>query len=113
METNDFSSSEIILHLPAVGCVGPLLTLRHPCHYVTREIRQALQILAEAISALIQPAQSVVGICRDPHDDYILSCSIEASVAYLVTGDSDLLELQQFRGTRIVTPRDFEMLFEE
>jgi putative PIN family toxin of toxin-antitoxin system len=77
------------------------------------ETRQVLRILAEAISALIQPAQPVSGICRDPDDDPILSCAIAASADYLVTGDSDLLELREFRETRIVAPREFELLLED
>jgi putative PIN family toxin of toxin-antitoxin system len=77
------------------------------------ETRQVLRILAEAISALVQPAQPVSGICRDPDDNNILSCIIAASADYLVTGDSDLLELREFRGTRIVSPRDFELLLED
>ena len=77
------------------------------------ETRQVLRILAEAISALVQPAQPVSGICRDPGDDQILSCTLAANADYLVTGDSDLLELLEFRGTRIVAPRDFELLLED
>jgi putative PIN family toxin of toxin-antitoxin system len=77
------------------------------------ESRQVLRILAEAISALVQPAQPVSGICRGPNDDPILSCALAASADYLVTGDFDLLELREFRGTRIVAPRDFELLLED
>ena len=77
------------------------------------ETRQVLRILAEAISALVQPVQPVSGICRDPDDDPILSCARAASADYLVTGDSDLLELREFQGTRIVAPRDFELLLED
>jgi len=77
------------------------------------ETRQVLRILAEAISALVQPARPISGICRDPDDDNILSCAIAASADYLVTGDSDLLELREFRGTQIVAPRDFELLLED
>ncbi len=77
------------------------------------ETRQVLRILAEAISALVQQAHPVSGICRDPDDDHILSCSIAASADYLVTGDSDLLELREFRGTRNISPRDFELLLED
>ena len=50
-------------------------------------------------------------VCRDPEDDAILACALEARVDYLVTGDEDLLELKVFKGIRIVTPRDFEILF--
>ncbi len=77
------------------------------------ETSQVLRILAEAISALVQQAHPVSGICRDPDDDHILSCTIAANADYLVTGDSDLLELREFRGTRILAPRDFELLLED
>jgi putative PIN family toxin of toxin-antitoxin system len=77
------------------------------------ETRQVLRILAEAISALVQPAQPVSGICRDQDDDHILACAIAVNADYLVTGDSDLLELREFRGIRIVSPRDFELLLED
>ena len=77
------------------------------------ETSQVLRILTEAISALVQPAQPVSGICRDPDDDHILSCALAADAEYLVTGDSALLELREFRGTRILSPRDFELLLED
>jgi putative PIN family toxin of toxin-antitoxin system len=77
------------------------------------ETRQVLRILAEAISALVQPAQPVSGICRDQDDDRILACAIAVNADSLVTGDSDLLELREFRGIRIVSPRDFELLLED
>ena len=77
------------------------------------ETRQVFRILTQAISALVQPTQPVSGICRDPDDDSILSCTLAANADYLVTGDSDLLELREFRGTRIVSPRDFELLLED
>lgn len=41
------------------------------------------------------------------------SCALEAEADYLVTGDVDLLELRTFKGIRIVTPRDFEMFFND
>ena len=77
------------------------------------ETKQALRILTEAVSDIVKPSQTLSGICRDPDDDNILSCIIAASADYLVTGDSDLLQMRDFRGTRIVTPRDFEILFED
>ena len=76
------------------------------------ETRQALRILAETISGLVQPDPLVPGICRDPDDDNILSCAIAASADYLITEDSDLLDLREFRRTRIMSPQDFELLLE-
>jgi len=55
----------------------------------------------------------VQSVCRDPGDDAILACALEARADYLVTGEVDLLELKNFEGIRIVNPRDFEMLFND
>jgi putative PIN family toxin of toxin-antitoxin system len=75
------------------------------------EARSALRIVSEAIDDVVHPSQSVQSVCRDPDDDAILACALEARADYLVTGDVDLLELKVFKEIRIVTPRDFELLF--
>ena len=77
------------------------------------EARSALQIVSEAMHSIVLPSQSEQGVCRDPDDDAILACALEARADYLVTGDVDLLELKTFKGIRIVTPRDFEMFFND
>lgn len=43
----------------------------------------------------------------DPDDNKFLECAFEANAQYLVSGDSDLLELGKFRGTEVVTPDGF------
>ena len=81
---------------------------------ITRnEVRSILQIVSEAMHSVVSPSQSVQGLCRDPDDDSILACALEAGADYLVTGDVDLLELKIFKGIRIVTPREFELLFND
>jgi len=77
------------------------------------EARSALQIVSEATHSVVRPSQLVQSICRDPDDDAILACALEAGADYLVTGDLDLLELKTFKGIRIITPRDFEMFFND
>jgi len=81
---------------------------------ITRnEAQSALQIVSEAMHSVVRPSQTVQGICRDPDDDAILACALEAGADYLVTGDVDLLELKTFKGIRIVTPREFELVFDD
>ncbi len=75
------------------------------------EARSALQLVSETMHRMVRPLEIVEGICRDPDDDAILACALGAEADYLVTGDTDLLELKIFRGIRIVTPREFELLF--
>ncbi len=77
------------------------------------EARSALKIVSEAMHSIVLSSQSEHGVCRDPDDDAILACAFEARADYLVTGDMDLLELKIFKGIRIVTPRDFEILFND
>lgn len=46
-------------------------------------------------------------LCRDKNDLHVLGLAQHSSAAYIVTGDKDLLELVQYKSTRIVTPREF------
>ena len=62
---------------------------------------------------MVSLSQRVDGICRDREDDAILACALSAEADYLVTGDTDLLELGTFKGIKIITPRDFELLFND
>ncbi len=78
-----------------------------------QQIRESQQIILEAAHLVEPPSFLVKGVCRDPDDDRILSCAVAAKVDYLVSGDSDLLELQEFQGIKMFSPRAFEMLFED
>jgi uncharacterized protein len=42
-------------------------------------------------------------VCRDPDDDAVLACAKAAQVDLIVSGDEDLLVLQQFEGIAVVT----------
>lgn len=45
--------------------------------------------------------------CRDPKDDYLLELAVQSHAIYLVSGDKDLLVLQQVEGCRIMTYSQF------
>ena len=45
--------------------------------------------------------------CRDPKDDKFLELAVASKADFLITGDSDLLVLNPFRKTRILTMADF------
>lgn len=46
-------------------------------------------------------------ICRDPDDDGILNLALISSSEFIVTGDKDLLVIENYKGIKIVTPRSF------
>lgn len=58
-------------------------------------------------SDMVTVDQFLPGTGRDRKDDKFLACALEAKVAYLVTGDEDLLVLNEYQGIKIVTPREF------
>jgi putative PIN family toxin of toxin-antitoxin system len=77
-----------------------------------QEKESALALIAEAAPDSVEPSETPAGARRDTDDDHVLACAVEAEAAYLVTGDKDLLHMKTFRGIRIVTPREFELLFD-
>jgi predicted nucleic acid-binding protein len=52
-------------------------------------------------------AGTLSGICRDPKDDFILECAQTGNADLIVTGDKDLLSLERFGATEILTPRQY------
>ncbi len=61
----------------------------------------------EAVADMVTPVE-VPRVCRDPDDDEILAIAVAGDVDVLVTGDSDLLELGEFEGIRIVTVAELD-----
>lgn len=65
-------------------------------------------ILAPLIQSmeLIEPV-SQLEICRDPDDDKFINCAKDSHALYIVSGDKDLLVLQQIENIQIVTAKQF------
>ena len=55
---------------------------------------------------LIQPGEATMGVCRDPDDEKFIDCFLAAKADWLVSGDRDLLELED-RRVRVLSPRAF------
>lgn len=63
-------------------------------------------------ATIVEPTIPVSLISRNPADDRILECCLEANAHYLITGDRrDLLPLGSFRETSIVTAAEFLSAF--
>jgi len=73
--------------------------------------------LLELLSLMDQFAEIVevhseVTICRDPKDNFLLALAKDSDADYLVTGDMDLLEIEVFESTRIITFKELEKILE-
>ena len=72
-----------------------------------------LKTLISGIAAFVSRAILVnprrgLSICRDPEDNMLLECCLEARASILVSGDRDLLDLRDLPfDLRVLTPRQF------
>ena len=69
------------------------------------ELSRFLETIAEKYK--IEPQHF---INRDPKDDFLLDLISASKADYLVTGDKDLLSLNPFETTTILTASDFEKI---
>ncbi|RYY90000.1 MAG: putative toxin-antitoxin system toxin component, PIN family [Chitinophagaceae bacterium] len=67
---------------------------------------EALMIVLHSKAIFIE-VHSVVTACRDPKDNFLLSLCKDGRATHLITGDLDLLEIQKFGRTKIVTIKDY------
>jgi len=63
-----------------------------------------IERMATIVGGLTGPFPSIT---RDPGDDYLITHAVLHAIDYLVTGDKDLLVLEEVAGVRIVSPAEF------
>jgi uncharacterized protein len=74
----------------------------------TPELAQdTLALLRGEAELVLVPARERLVVTGDPEDDLVLATGRLARAAYLVTGDQGLLDLGEYEGMRIVSPRQF------
>ena len=59
------------------------------------------------LSHLVTGEHAFAGASKDPDDDKYIAAAIEGRAQFVVAGDSDLLDLKECEGIRIVSPRAF------
>lgn len=70
-------------------------------------LRDLLQSVAERIAPI---EEAIPSIGRDRKDDYLIAYAVVGEADYLVTGDKDLLVLEEIAGVRILTTVAFATL---
>jgi uncharacterized protein len=74
--------------------------------YFQKDKVDNLMIFLREIGEVVD-SQSIVLACRDPKDNYLLALAKDSNANFLITGDRDLLILESFERTKIVTYQDF------
>ena len=68
-----------------------------------------LLLLINQLAEVIE-VKSKVDACRDPKDNFLLALCLDGKADYLVTGDEDLLVLEEFHNTTIQNYQAFKLL---
>lgn len=74
--------------------------------YMTADPHVLLELL-DKDAELVSGRVVLQGLCRDPKDDKFIACAAEGSADFIITGDSDLLDMVQVEQIEIIRPYDF------
>ncbi len=89
-------SSAILLELATV--------LKGKFDWHETEVADAIRVIGYC-SKSVEPTSFIKEIRDDP-DNRVLECAVEGGADFIVSGDHHLLELESFRGVRIMKARD-------
>lgn len=82
----------------------PKIALRH--RWTEEQIRTFVDLLASQ-AVLTRGELLLTVIADDPADNRYLECAVEGQADFLVTGDRLLLNLGEYQGITMLTPRAF------
>lgn len=69
-------------------------------------VNQAINSIRE-FTSVVSDLPRLNVIQEDPDDNLVLACAVKAKANYLVTYDPHLLNLKEYRGIKILKPKDF------
>jgi putative PIN family toxin of toxin-antitoxin system len=80
--------------------------------YYTEEDRTRFVALVMALSEVVELPETIPRVCRDPDDDRVIACAVVGEADVIVSGDDDLLGLEQVGDIPILTAAQFLDLLE-
>jgi putative PIN family toxin of toxin-antitoxin system len=60
-----------------------------------------------ALAEIVADSGVAAGVSRDPDDDRYVAAALEGRAGFIVSGDRDLLALQEHQGILLITPQMF------
>jgi len=98
------SEHEIIL---CAGLLEEVLTNLRTKIGLPAGVVEGIRSLFQEYATLVEPVSLPEDICRDPDDVKVLGLAVASGANCIVTGDKDLLVLEEWQGVSILTPRAF------
>ena len=69
-----------------------------------QQVEELVTLLAEISEGIPTITMEIPAVTRDPKDDYLIAYALVGRADYLVTGDVDLLILEEVEDVEILTP---------
>jgi len=92
-----FISRDILLEFEAV-------ISRDKFGFMDEEINTIIEAIV-SLSEIVNPEIEVDVVRADPDDNKILECAVASNASYIVSGDRHLLDLKEYSGIKIITPK--------
>jgi putative PIN family toxin of toxin-antitoxin system len=77
-------------------------------YFTPEQIAEFFELLEESSENVV--LKTKIDLCRDLKDNYLLSLAIDSNADFLITGDSDLLVLNEIENTSMISFHDFEKM---
>lgn len=106
----DVVVSEVILAEYQALLLRPQIQKRHQAS--VEQVKTLIDDIRD-LAFLVHPAESLSVVTTDPDDNMFLECAVEGNADYIISGDSDLLEIHEYRGIQILRPVEFITVIEQ
>jgi putative PIN family toxin of toxin-antitoxin system len=64
------------------------------------------------VATVVEPHHTLDVVTEDPADNRVLECAIAGGASFIVTGDSHLFKIKEYRGIVILQPAEFLAIVE-
>lgn len=58
-------------------------------------------------SKIVYPKKKLKIVKKDPSDNKIIECALEAKASFIISGDKHLLKVKEYKGIKIISPKKF------
>lgn len=79
-------------------------------HFSLQKLGSAESLMQESF-LIVQP-EKTISVLDDDDDNRVLEAAVAGACGYIVTGDTDLLRLKEYKGITIMTPAEFLALLD-
>ncbi len=62
-------------------------------------------------SVIVEPGEKINIVKDDTHDNKFVEAAVAGKANYIITQDNHLLKIKEFRGIKILTPKEFLDIF--